>query len=84
MNLITAHEAAEMTGMSADYWYAQAREGRIPHYRLGRSVRFEEEDVRGHVRQHRYVKPRDKGQARALSALYEARRMMRHGQINSA
>ena len=34
-----------MTGMSSDYFYTQACNGGIKHYRFGSSVQFDIEDV---------------------------------------
>jgi excisionase family DNA binding protein len=43
--LLTADELAERLGMKAEWVWAQARAGRIPHLRLGRYRRFRESAV---------------------------------------
>lgn len=53
--VLTPAEVAERLGKSADYWLRKASRKEVPHVRLGRSVRFTEEDVaeivaRAHVR----------------------------------
>jgi excisionase family DNA binding protein len=41
--LLTAEEVADRLGVTKTWVWAQAREGRIPHVRLGRYRRFREE-----------------------------------------
>ncbi len=43
--LLTAEDVAGMIGMGVDWIYAQVRTDRIPHVRLGRSVRFRAESI---------------------------------------
>lgn len=43
--LLEAQQVAEIIGMTADYVYALARRGEIPHLRFGRSVRFRPDDI---------------------------------------
>ena len=43
--LLTAEEVAELTGMTKEWVWAQARADRIPHVRLGRYCRFREEAI---------------------------------------
>lgn len=38
--LLTAHEVAEQLGLALPRVYQLARDGDLPHVRLGRSVRF--------------------------------------------
>lgn len=42
---LTADEVAERLGIPVYSVYALAREGEIPHLRIGRRVRFREEDL---------------------------------------
>lgn len=44
-DLISATEVGRMLDMSADRVYALAREDRIPHVRIGRSVKFSRQAV---------------------------------------
>ena len=43
--LLTAEEVAYLLGMGVDWVYAQTRKGRIPHIRLGRSVRYRRQAI---------------------------------------
>lgn len=36
---------AEVLGKTADYWTKAARARRVPHHRIGRSIRFTQGDV---------------------------------------
>ena len=43
--LLRAEDVAERLGMTTDFIYRLAREGRIPHLRFGRSLRFRSEAI---------------------------------------
>ena len=43
--LLTAEEVAQLTGMTKEWVWAQARADLIPHVRLGRYCRFREEAI---------------------------------------
>jgi excisionase family DNA binding protein len=43
--LLTVDDIAQLIGMRADYVYALARRGEIPHLRFGRTVRFRNESI---------------------------------------
>jgi excisionase family DNA binding protein len=43
--LLTADDVAELLGMRTDFIYRLAREGRIPHLRFGRTLRFRAEAI---------------------------------------
>lgn len=45
MRLLRASEVAERLAIPASWLMQAAREDRVPHYRLGRYVRFAEEEV---------------------------------------
>lgn len=49
--LLTVREAARLLTISAKKLYRMAASGRIPHVRLGRSVRFSREDLEHWIRQ---------------------------------
>jgi excisionase family DNA binding protein len=63
--LIDAKAASRLLGVPYTWLLAQAREGRIPHHRLGHYVRFNPDDLRtwlqetkatprdGHIQAHR-------------------------------
>jgi excisionase family DNA binding protein len=50
--LVGAAEIAVMTGWSKGYVYDLAKRGQIPHYRIGRSVRFDPEKVKAWLDEH--------------------------------
>ncbi len=43
--LLTAEEVAHLLGMGIDWIYSQTRKGRIPHIRLGRTVRYRRQAI---------------------------------------
>lgn len=43
--LLTAEEVADFLQVPKSWVYEAAREGRIPHIRLGRYVRFDQADI---------------------------------------
>jgi excisionase family DNA binding protein len=43
--LVNAQQLAEVLGVSKSTVLEQAARGRIPHYRIGKSVRFNADDV---------------------------------------
>jgi excisionase family DNA binding protein len=43
--LLTAEDVAQILGMRTDFLYRLAREGRIPHLRFGRTLRFRAEAI---------------------------------------
>lgn len=45
-SLLTADQVAADLGVSKDWIYSEVRAGRIPHVRLGRSVRFRAAAIR--------------------------------------
>jgi excisionase family DNA binding protein len=45
LNFYTAQQVSSMTGMGLDWLWQQAREGRIPHHKLGGRYRFTAEDM---------------------------------------
>jgi excisionase family DNA binding protein len=52
-SLLTAEQAGAILGVEASWVLQKAREGRIPHVRLGRYVRFEEDALRVWITQKR-------------------------------
>lgn len=49
--LLTAAEVAERLSVSREWVYQEARAGRVPHVRLGRSIRFRWPDVQAWLEQ---------------------------------
>jgi excisionase family DNA binding protein len=55
--LIDAKAASRLLGVPHTWLLAQAREGRIPHHRLGHYVRFNPEDLKEWLRENRITAP---------------------------
>jgi len=55
--LIDAKAASTLLGVPPTWLLAQAREGRIPHHRLGHYVRFSPDDLRDWLRENRIDAP---------------------------
>jgi excisionase family DNA binding protein len=50
-NLVSIDEAASAIGLSKSKLYKSAKAGKAPHYRCGRAVRFDVEELRQWMRQ---------------------------------
>lgn len=57
--LIDAKAASTLLGVPPTWLLAQAREGRIPHHRLGHYVRFDPEDLKEWLAENRITAPAD-------------------------
>lgn len=62
--LIDAKAASILLGVPYTWLLAQAREGKIPHHRLGHYVRFDPDDLQAWLKETRSGVPAD-GQRRA-------------------
>jgi putative molybdopterin biosynthesis protein len=51
--LLKVSEAAEFLGLGRNTVYILAREGKLPHYRIGDSVRFDRAELRAWLQEHR-------------------------------
>jgi excisionase family DNA binding protein len=51
-HLLTASDVAERLGMTPRWVLAEAREGRLPCYRLGRAVRFDADELASWLNDH--------------------------------
>jgi excisionase family DNA binding protein len=58
--LIDAKAAGQLLGVPHTWLLAQAREGRIPHHRLGHYVRFNPQDLADWLKENR-IQPRAGG-----------------------
>ena len=47
--LLTAHEVADLLRLPVSTIYDLARNGRLPHLRIGRALRFSREDLEEHL-----------------------------------
>jgi excisionase family DNA binding protein len=52
-HLLTAQEVAELLQVKASWVYMQARSGVLPHFAVGRHVRFDETDIWAWLERHR-------------------------------
>jgi excisionase family DNA binding protein len=43
--LLSVQEVAELYGVPRSWVYTQAEAGRLPHFKIGRYVRFKREDI---------------------------------------
>jgi excisionase family DNA binding protein len=64
--LIDAKAASRLLGVPHTWLLAQARDGRIPHHRLGHYVRFNPEDLQQWLVETRSGPPHDRGRATGL------------------
>jgi excisionase family DNA binding protein len=55
--LIDAEAASGMLGVPYTWLLAQAREGRIPHHRLGHYVRFDPDDLKEWLKENKIGAP---------------------------
>jgi excisionase family DNA binding protein len=55
--LIDAKQASGLLGVPYTWLLAQARDGKIPHHRLGHYVRFDPDDLKGWLEETR-IEPR--------------------------
>jgi excisionase family DNA binding protein len=59
--LLDAAGAAELLSVPKSWLLAEARADRVPHIRLGRYVRFDQEELAGWVRTSRRRGPQSRG-----------------------
>ena len=70
IRLLRAEEVAEMLGCSKWLVYDLAQRGELPSVRIGRSVRFDPEDVAAFVNQRRGRKEAQRGRQEAREELH--------------
>jgi len=46
---LTAHEVADLLRLPVSTVYELARTGRLPHLRIGRALRFSQQDLEAHL-----------------------------------
>ena len=51
--LLTVVEAAEFLGVSRNGLYIACRDGKVPHYRVGNSVRFDLDELKSWLEENR-------------------------------
>ncbi len=51
--MLTVRQVAELLGVHEDWVYDQAASGELPSYKLGGARRFDPDEVRGWIAEHR-------------------------------
>jgi len=64
--LLTASEVAHALGMHPTRVYREAKAGRIPHVRIGRRVRFDEDELRAWLHERRVCPNEEPNDARSV------------------
>jgi excisionase family DNA binding protein len=70
-SMMTARQVAELLGVHENWVYDQAVAGGLPSYKLGGSRRFDPEELRGWIVEHREAEPgqeKPRGRKRRASA----------------
>jgi excisionase family DNA binding protein len=52
-SMMTARQVAELLGVHENWVYDQAANGELPSYKIGGTRRFDRDEVRGWIAQHR-------------------------------
>jgi excisionase family DNA binding protein len=52
-SMMTARQVAELLGVHENWVYDQAASGELPSYKIGGTRRFDPEELRGWIAQHR-------------------------------
>ena len=52
-SMMTARQVAELLGVHENWVYDQAASGRLPSYKIGGTRRFDRDEVRGWISDHR-------------------------------
>jgi len=69
-SMLTARQVAELLGVHENWVYEMAASGELPSYKIGGTRRFDRDEIRGWVAEHRttereqLVKPRQKARRR--------------------
>jgi excisionase family DNA binding protein len=52
-SMMTAHQVAELLGVHENWVYDQAASGELPSYKIGGTRRFDPDELRGWIAEHR-------------------------------
>jgi excisionase family DNA binding protein len=52
-SMMTVHQVAELLGVHENWVYDQAASGELPSYKLGGTRRFDPDELRGWIAEHR-------------------------------
>jgi excisionase family DNA binding protein len=73
-SLMTVRQVAELLGVHENWVYDQAASGELPSYKIGGTRRFDRDELRGWIAEHRETerkskrrasKPKKRGQSKA-------------------
>jgi excisionase family DNA binding protein len=73
-SMLTARQVAELLGVHENWVYDQAASGELPSYKIGGTRRFDRDEIRGWIAEHRtterkqHVKRRQKAMRRRPAA----------------
>jgi excisionase family DNA binding protein len=56
-SMMTARQVAELLGVHENWVYDQAASGALPSYKLGGTRRFDQDELRGWIAEHREAEP---------------------------
>jgi len=59
-SMMTVRQVAELLGVHENWVYDQAASGELPSYKIGGTRRFDRDEVRGWITDHREAEPRRK------------------------
>jgi excisionase family DNA binding protein len=57
-SMMTVREVAELLGVHENWVYDQAASGELPSYKLGGTRRFDPDELRGWIAEHREAEPK--------------------------
>jgi excisionase family DNA binding protein len=83
-SMMTVHQVAELLGVHENWVYDQAANGELPSYKIGGTRRFDADELRGWIAEHR--EPENGRQPRRRSTrrtIADARRGAQHDERQS-
>jgi excisionase family DNA binding protein len=57
-SMMTARQVAELLGVHENWVYDQAASGELPSYKIGGTRRFDSDELRGWIADHREAEPK--------------------------
>ena len=76
-SMMTARQVAELLGVHENWVYDQAARGELPSYKIGGARRFDRDEVRGWIAEHRAERRAPRA---ALAAVHRGGREPTHDQ----
>jgi excisionase family DNA binding protein len=82
--MMTARQVAELLGVHENWVYEQAASGELPSYKIGGTRRFDRDELRGWIAEHRQVERRRQAQYReGTRAAQRSRNLRRETQTHA-